>query len=185
MRNLIALFIFVFLYGTGPSQAQPVMSHNAISCSALYYVISSITYDDEEYGNFFIRLQIMFESVYSAFEEDRLGTSISNKTVAMEKSRAAHRLGEMFDDNQRDQIYALEMQCNEWRKLIFPYLIRLIETEAGDGDQIMLDVPPMPDELGRESARWAQSRDMVDTSFDKWIELGRMTPAGVANVLEN
>ena len=73
------------------------------------------------------------------------------------------------------------MQCNEWRKGIFPYLVKVIESDSenNNGSLILLDIPPMPSVPGNGNARWSQSMELVDKSFYTWTEIGRVTPREV------
>ena len=64
MRNLISFAAFFFLLGSVSVQAQSDIAKNALTCSSVYYIASSLTDDSEESGDFFIRLQLMFESIY-------------------------------------------------------------------------------------------------------------------------
>ena len=54
MRKLIPLSASLFLLGSISAQAQSDIAKNALSCSAVYYIASSLTDDSEESGDFFI-----------------------------------------------------------------------------------------------------------------------------------
>ena len=186
MRNLIALSTSLFMLSIIPAKAQSLTADNAISCAAVYFVASTLSSDAEEAQDLFIRLQVMFQAVYSAFESDRLGRSVGNDTIAEIKSEAAIRLGELYDQEPHT-IYSLEMQCNEWRKGIFPYLIKMIESEPENNSEssIMLGVPPMPSVPGNADVRWSQSMELVDQSFLQWTRMERVTPREVGDKLRN
>ena len=186
MRNLIALSTSLFLLSIIPAKAQSPTANNAISCAAVYFVASTLSYDEEQAQDLFIRLQVMFQAVYSAFESDRLGHSIDNNTIAEIKSEAAIRLGELYDQ-ERHQVYSLEMQCNEWRKGIFPYLVEMIESEPKNNSEssILLGIPPMPSVPGNGDVRWSQSMELIDQSFLTWTQMERVTPRAVEEKLRN
>ena len=184
MRKLIPLSASLFLLGSISAQAQSDIAKNALSCSAVYYIASSLTDDSEESGDFFIRLQLMFESIYLAFERERRNQQITNGMIADAKSEELIRLGALYSEEPKN-IYTLEMQCNEWRTDVFPYLLQLIESESEIESEsaIMLGVPPMPWGSETESVRWAQSKDFMDSAFQKWAEKGTPTPSWVEEEL--
>lgn len=184
MRNLISFAAFFFLLGSVSVQAQSDIAKNALTCSSVYYIASSLTDDSEESGDFFIRLQLMFESIYLAFERERRDQQITNGMISDAKSEELIRLGSLYSEEPKS-IYTLEMQCNEWRTDVFPYLLRLIESEseAESDSAIMLDVPPMPRVPETGNVRWAQSKDFMDSAFAKWAEKGTPTPRWVEDEL--
>ena len=186
MRNLIALSTSLFMLSIIPAKAQSPTANNAISCAAVYFVASTLSYDEEQAQDLFIRLQVMFQAVYSAFERDRLGHSIDNNTIAEIKSEAAIRLGELYDQ-ERHQVYSLEMQCNEWRKGIFPYLVEMIESDPENNSEssILLGIAPMPSVPGNGDVRWSQSMELIDQSFLTWTQMERVTPREVGEKLRN
>ena len=177
MRTLIASFTSLFLLSAVPGAAQDGPAEKAMSCSALYFIASSVVRMEEEAANLFVSIQVMFDTVYSAFEGYRLGETITIDMITEIKSQEVLRLGDLYDKGS-DQMYSLEMRCNEWRNGIFPYLIELIESDpaSADGDAVMLNIPEIPAVPESSNPRWAQSKYLVDSSFEKWNELGRITP---------
>ena len=177
MRTLIASFTSLFLLSAVPGAAQEGPAENAMSCSALYFIASSVVRMEEEAANLFVSIQVMFDTVYSAFEGHRLGETITIDMITEIKSQGVLRIGDLYD-KESDQMYTLEMRCNEWRNGIFPYLIVLIESDpaSADGDAVMLNIPGIPAVPESSNPRWAQSKYLVDSSFEKWNELGRITP---------
>lgn len=177
MRILIVFFTSSFLLSAAPVAAEGSPAKNAMSCSALYFISSSLVMMEEDAANLFVSIQVMFDTVYSAFEEQRLGEKITPDIIAEIKSQEVLRLGDLHDQGG-DQMYSLEMQCNEWRNGIFPYLIELIESDpsGAEGNSLMLNIPEIPAVPESANPRWAQSKYLVDSSFAKWNELGRITP---------
>ena len=112
MRTLIASFTSLFLLSAVPGAAQDGPAENAMSCSALYFIASSVVRMEEEAANLFVSIQVMFDTVYSAFEGYRLGETITIDMITEIKSQEVLRLGDLYDKGS-DQIYALEMRCNE------------------------------------------------------------------------
>ena len=64
MRTLIASFTSLFLLSAGPVAAQDGPAEDAISCSALYFIASSVVRMEEEAANLFVSIQVMFDTVY-------------------------------------------------------------------------------------------------------------------------
>ncbi|MBT05549.1 MAG: hypothetical protein CMM32_01315 [Rhodospirillaceae bacterium] len=177
MRTLIASLVALFYLSAGPVVAEDGPAKNAMSCSALYFVASSLVLTEKDAANLFVSIQVMFDGVYAAFEEQRLGQPIATDMITEIKSQEVLRLGDLYEQ-EPNQMYALEMQCNEWRNGIFPYLVELIESDPSDtnGNAIMLNIPQIPMVPEDTNPRWDQSRYLVDSSFAKWNELGRITP---------
>lgn len=177
MRRLITLLTSLFLLSASPVVAEDGPANKAMSCSALYFIASSVVRMEEEAANLFVSIQVLFDTVYSAFEENRLGEAITTEMITEIKSQEVLRLGDLHDQGG-DQMYSLEMQCNEWRNGIFPYLIELIESDpaSSEDNSVLLNIPGIPAVPESANPRWAQSKYLVDESFTKWNELGRITP---------
>ena len=108
MRTLIASFTSLFLLSAVPGAAQDGPAEKAMSCSALYFIASSVVRMEEEAANLFVSIQVMFDTVYSAFEGYRLGETITIDMITEIKSQEVLRIGDLYD-KESDQMYTLEL----------------------------------------------------------------------------
>ena len=174
LTTIICLTIAVHLGGTGEGwSANSSKAENAITCSALYLISSSLKQANKSVSE----IQRMFEGVYSAIQRKRLNRRITNGMISEKKSELAIQLGEQYDRNP-DSVVSLEMQCNAWREIIAPYLARKLGRTSNKNIiwSALRSVPDMPRVPRSSHPRWSRSEQVIHNAFAEWTKVGRITP---------
>jgi hypothetical protein len=172
----VLVLLFGLLFFVFPATAQTTKAENAIRCSALYFISSSTADGNKKVIDNFSNIQKMFERIYSTFERKRLDRSISHEMLSKKKSELVSRLIWKFESDPQS-VYAIEMQCNAWRKEIASYISKKIGNNS-DRDfnySVFYSVPNMPDPPDANDQRWEKSKLMIDDSFSEWDRLGKIS----------
>jgi hypothetical protein len=160
------------------SGGQQVKAQKAIQCSALYLIASSLTAGNKQAAEQMMLSQFLFERVFVSIESKRLNQTFTNGIISERKSVVATQLGQKYDQNP-GEVYALEMQCNAWRKQIGIHLDANMEAAQGDAkaaQAVFRKSPNIQQSPPDTDPRWSRSKSFVDDSFAAWTKLGRMTP---------
>ena len=190
MRHLTAtlcLTIAVLLGSAGVSWGTAnkinAKAESAIECAAMYLIASAITENNKNAAKSFASVQTYFQWIYGAIESKRIGRPITNGMISRAKSFYQVQLGKQYDRNP-NQVYTLEMRCNSWRELISVALSKLNSGSSQDvAERAFRNVPGMPSAPSRSDPRWFRSKALIDASFKKWTEMGRITPQSVRDKL--
>lgn len=168
---ICAIFLFVF-----PASAQPTKAENALQCAVIYLISSSTADGDQKVIDTFNNIQIMFERIYLTIERKRLNRAISDNMLSKKKSELVSRLIWKYESDPQ-LVYAIEMQCNAWRKKIAPYVSKKIGISSNKTliYSAFHSAPNMPDVPQASNSRWEKSKLMVDDSFAEWEKLGNKT----------
>ena len=117
---IFALFVFLF-----PKTLEASKAESAIQCAALYLISSSTAHEKKELAETFQNLQKMYERIYALAESKRSNIPITITSLSKKKTELTTRLVWKYA-NDPQSVYAIEMQCNAWRKLIAPYISKKI-----------------------------------------------------------
>jgi len=190
MRNLIAIsgLLFAVLLGStdvswATASNTNTKAENAIECAALYFIASSLTENNDKAAKNLGQLQEVFQAVYGATKLERTGQTITNGMISKAKSSYMVRLGKQYDRNP-DQVYTREIRCDAWRAIIAVALSKLnSRSSQADVARTIRNLPEMPSAPSRSDPRWSNSKALVDASFKKWTENGRITPQSARDAL--
>ena len=190
MRRLLPILLLtvaVLLLSAGVSwgtiNKKNAKAEKPIECAAVYMIASAITENNKKAANSFAAIQTYFQWVYGAIESKRIGRPITNGMISRAKSSYQVQLGKQYDRNP-NQVYTLEMRCNAWRELIASALSKL---NSGSSrvvvERAFRNVPGIPSAPSRSDPRWSRSKALVDAAFEKWTEMGRITPQSLRDKL--
>ena len=93
------------------------------------------------------------------------------------RSQAVNNLGKLYDSDPKS-VYAVEMQCNAWREILSPHLIKKGAMTSSDKKVIesaILSAPDAPPVPPANDPRWPRSKKFMDNSFSAWTKMGRPT----------
>jgi len=188
LLSILCLTLAVLLGSAGVSWAtankRNAKAENAIKCAAVYMIASALTENNKKAAKSFAGIQMYFQWVYGAIERRRIGRPITNGMISRAKSSYQVQLGKQYDRNP-NQVYTLEMQCNAWRALIASELSKIDSASSQKFvERAFRNVPGMPSAPSRSDPRWSRSKALVDASFKKWTEMGRITPQSFKDKLQ-
>jgi hypothetical protein len=187
LLSILLLTIALLLGSTGMSWAtankRNAKAENAIKCAAVYMIASAMTENNKKAAKHLAAIQQYFQWVYGAIERKRIRRPITNGMISRAKSSYQVRLGKQYDRNP-NQVYTLEMQCNAWRALMASALSKIDSSSSQKFvERAFRNVPGMPSAPFRSDPRWSRSKVLIDASFKKWTEMGRITPQSVRDKL--
>ena len=177
----------LFLGGMDSARCiQPSIPDNALRCSAFYLIASSIGSGNKQSMKNFLRIQKVFEGIYSIHEQYKNNKVVTTGMIYKNKSMLAIQLGERYDQNPKT-IYLLEMKCNAWREIMVQHFAKKINNSSAHNviRFAYLSVPDMPNAPPANHPRWTQSKKLVDLSFSTWTKNGRITPYAIHQQLKN
>jgi hypothetical protein len=169
----------------GKTQYHTDQAEDAVSCAALYGILSFLTDNNENATTVSVTLQQVFANIFAKNLSEIEDRRITIGNFLYRKSKLAEKIGKKYDENP-EEIYSLEMRCNIWRIKIIPYLMSLNEVE--DQEVIrstFLALPQMPDDIPLDDPRWETSKKLVDMSIVAWTKFGRMTNRKAKETIKN
>ena len=156
---------------------------DAILCSSIYYIVTSMTEGDEAGQEMLMKQQEIFNLIYVSKQK----RNVSNGEISELQHQHLMYLSDLYDRSP-NKVYNLEMQCSTWRQTFVPSLMQLSKT-AKNLEQLkqgMRKFPPMGNKtFKRSDPRWAASKTMMDLSFESWSRNGRITPYSMKQNLFN
>lgn len=188
--NALAKFGIVYAILTQSTlviaDARHDIANDAINCSALFYIYASVEEINPPFGTAMRALQDTLDYVYSVHKTNESGKRVTKKIVSHAKSNEIINIGAQFDKNPLT-IYDKYEFCNSWRAKWAPYLLeagvdsrRMTEDE---GRQIILNMPPAPYQSKASAELIAKIKPITEMAFKTWVEMGRITPDMVGDVL--
>jgi hypothetical protein len=185
-RVLMVALVGVLFSVPAYAAASQSKANDAIECSAVYLIASSLTAGNAEAAEQMMLSQMLFDRVFAAIEGKRLNRAITNGDISKNKSIYATMLGLRYDSDHAN-VYKLEMRCNAWRVQIGIHLNEKMGA-ASDADAvqaIMRTVPSIPQTPQSTDPRWERSKVFVDNAFAAWTKLGRVTPMSAKQQIQS
>lgn len=176
----LGIISFVNCVRAGPIEGTPLTqtktSQNAINCSALYLIATASAPDNQNRQNAFMKLQDLFDQVYSAHKEHETKVVTTSGDNSRAKSESAEKIGLAYDKN-RKIIYDLETNCRQWITKLSQHIAAKLNDNSNRAERMeaFLSIPPYKDEASK-NATSDDTKRLVDKSISEWTATGRKTP---------
>ena len=170
------------------SAAQDIRK-DAISCSALYYIMTSLPAEDPRYAQSLMSLQQIFDSIYSAHENNISGNRVTKGQVRKLRDKKAKYFGLLYDKDQ-DAVVKEYMFCDQWRKIIANYFAKqnpmnLSSKDNNDPQKYVLSISGGPVRDDFVSSPNDKVIQIINSSFVHWTKMGRPTTTDLTEKLRN
>ena len=192
MKFLCASLVLICVFSYMPSlQADNKnIRDDAISCSAVYYVMTSLPDQPPAYGRAMVTLGQMMTAIYSVHESKLTGKRVLNGEVIKLRDNKAKELAELYK-KEPDAVVNEYLLCDLWRQAIAKYASKqqgdniLASKDEGKMQKFMLNIPRAPDRDDLNLKPTDKVKDAVNMSFKTWVEYGMLTNSEYRKIFKN
>jgi len=176
---LILLLSVVSTTGHTLTSTKESRADDALTCTGLFYIMTSIP-EPEELNHLYTKLVMIMREIYANLESDKQNKSLSNGEISKAKDKAALKLGKLYD-KYPEKVVDEYIQCNAWRADIAKHLIKKTYKKELKNDEIdrifrSVPIPKKLKDISLSKERKNASKNQVILGMKEWGEFGRITP---------
>jgi hypothetical protein len=156
--------------------------NDALTCSGLFYILTSIS-EPKELNKIFVSSSRIMSLIYGQLNFIRTSDSLTNGEIGREKSMASLRLGKLYDKNP-ERVVNEYIQCNSYRVDISKQLLKA--KSAQELGKIIKN-PPVSRKLNSinpSKDRKKSHRYQLEVAMKAWSDSGRFTYMDIRGLLE-
>lgn len=179
------LYTICLIVFTLPSWSQNSSSANeANKCSSLFMILTSVQNTNPQLGNYFTNQGQLAAMLTSLYWGEETSQTITNGMISDIKSEEMEIYGQRYPQEKLSIINELE-NCMGWTFQI-GQIIQSNPSAASDNNlmkELLLN-SPKPNQLFDypfEDKSWLN--EFLDVAFLSWIEMGKVTPNSVKDLL--
>jgi len=175
---LILLLSVVSTTGHTLTSTKESRADDALTCTGLFYIMTSIP-EPEELNHLYTKLVMIMREIYANLESDKQNKSLSNGEISKAKDKAALKLGKLYD-KYPEKVVDEYIQCNAWRADIAKHLIKKTYKKELKNDEIdrifrSVPIPKKLKDISLSKERKNASKNQVILGMKEWGEFGRIT----------
>lgn len=173
-KTLFLILIPILLVAC--SSAKASTSEDAINCSALFFIMTTLTNNDQQFGMRMTMASMRMGYVYAMHEKSNNGKGITNGDVLGLRDRRAKELGHLYD-KRPEAVVNKYMFCSQWYDAVIKYI-----KQYGESVNI-LNIPSSHDFHVANAIVKDSDRQQVKKAFKEWDNTGRITREDVKKML--
>lgn len=131
--------------GKNISPSRSDIAREALYCSSLFYLLTSLGSADKNLGNLYMNLAMTMSNIYRANQNNNL----TNSQLFKKRDTQAQKIRNEYQD-EKHPVYESYLRCNTWRGLIGKHVIaNKNDIDSGNENRIKTvfrSVPDVPDE---------------------------------------
>jgi|SaaInlV_165m_DNA_1040744.scaffolds.fasta_scaffold43869_3 hypothetical protein len=184
MKNILYISILLIIQNASYAltSTKDGRENDALTCSGLFYVLTSIS-EPKELNKIFMGSSKLMTLIHGQLNFIRTGDSLTNGEIGREKSMASLRLGELYDKNP-ERVVNEYIQCNSWRADISKQLQKSKSTKELEK---IIKNPPVSRKLksiNPSKDREKSHRYQLEVAMKAWSDSGRFTYMDLKDLLK-
>jgi len=177
---------FILFYISPVIAANQDIREDAISCAALYYIMTFLPKQNPRYTQGMTSLGQTMSAIYSVHENKMTGKRVSNVYILSLIGTKIKYFGKFYDKN-RSSVVNEYLFCNKWRNIIAKYVSKHRQSEITTENKMknfILNIPTPPDRKNLNLSQNGNVKKAVDLSFRSWARKGKPIPIDIEKILK-
>lgn len=174
-KNKFILCLMLFNLLIKPSQATEI-STSAISCSALFFIMTSVSKEDPALGMKMTAGAKLMYLIHGESAKEKTDGKVNAKYSSWLRDKIMREYGDKFDKNS-NVVVDDYIACRLWLDTLSTYM----QKESASPD--INDIPKPPKNFNVDNDIKNAAVTNVNTAFSAWDKFGRMTEGDVMSIL--